>query len=81
MIPGIVANADDDTVRLVEDLVISNIKGNCLILVTLPMSGTYLRDIRLVPHTQPAMLDDIENQKAARLAKQEDPSGIRTIGE
>ncbi|PSR72524.1 hypothetical protein PHLCEN_2v11624 [Hermanssonia centrifuga] len=61
-LPGIVANADDDTVRLVEDLVISNIKGNCLILVTLPMS------------------DDIENQKAARLAKQEDPSGIRTIG-
>ncbi|PSR74397.1 hypothetical protein PHLCEN_2v9905 [Hermanssonia centrifuga] len=31
---------DPETVLLVEDLVTSNIKGNCLILVTLPMSGT-----------------------------------------
>ncbi|THH00719.1 hypothetical protein EW026_g1860 [Hermanssonia centrifuga] len=61
-LPGIIQNADPETVLLVEDLVTSNIKGNCLILVTLPMS------------------DDIENQKAARLAKQEDPSGVRTIG-
>lgn len=26
-------------------------------------------------------LDDIENQKAARIAKQIDPEGLRTIGE
>ncbi|KAI0791138.1 P-loop containing nucleoside triphosphate hydrolase protein [Abortiporus biennis] len=61
-LPGIIQNAAPATVQLVEDLVLSHIKGNCLILVTLPMS------------------DDIENQKAMRLAQQEDPSGIRTIG-
>ncbi|KAJ8474633.1 hypothetical protein ONZ51_g7084 [Trametes cubensis] len=61
-LPGIVQNADDETVQLVEDMVTSHIKGNSLILVTLPMS------------------DDIENQKAARLARQADPQGLRTIG-
>ncbi|KAI0324475.1 hypothetical protein GY45DRAFT_1340756 [Cubamyces sp. BRFM 1775] len=35
----IIQNADDETVRLVEDMVTSHIKGNSLILVTLPMSG------------------------------------------
>ncbi|KAI9058580.1 hypothetical protein FKP32DRAFT_1761408 [Trametes sanguinea] len=61
-LPGIVANADSDIVRLVEDLVTSYVEGNCLILVALPMS------------------DDIENQKAARIAKEADPLGLRTIG-
>ncbi|KAI0324482.1 hypothetical protein GY45DRAFT_1393054 [Cubamyces sp. BRFM 1775] len=61
-LPGIVQNADGETVQLVEDMVTSHIKGNSLILVTLPMS------------------DDIENQKAARLAHQADPRGLRTIG-
>ncbi|GJE96959.1 Dynamin domain-conaining protein [Phanerochaete sordida] len=61
-LPGIIQNASAETVQLVEDLVKSHIKGNCLILVTLPMS------------------DDIENQKAMQLAKQVDPSGLRTIG-
>lgn len=36
---GIIQNASTETVQLVEDLVRANIKGNCLILVTLPMSG------------------------------------------
>lgn len=36
---GLVQNAEDDTVRLVEDLVRTNIRGNCLILVVIPMSG------------------------------------------
>lgn len=30
--------------------------------------------------TLPGVLDDIENQKAFRLARQVDPSGHRTIG-
>ncbi|KAI0698694.1 P-loop containing nucleoside triphosphate hydrolase protein [Earliella scabrosa] len=61
-LPGIVQNADQEVVQLVEDLVTSYVEGNCLILVTLPMS------------------DDIENQKAARIAKHVDPEGLRTIG-
>ena len=36
---GIVQNAEDEVVRLVEDLVTAYVKGNCLILVALPMSG------------------------------------------
>lgn len=38
-LPGIIQNAESSTVQLVEDLVLSHIKGNCLILVTCPMSG------------------------------------------
>ncbi|OSD00780.1 hypothetical protein PYCCODRAFT_1437127 [Trametes coccinea BRFM310] len=61
-LPGIVQNAEPETVQLVEDMVNSYIQGTSLILVTLPMS------------------DDIENQKAARLAQLADPHGLRTIG-
>jgi GTP-binding protein EngB required for normal cell division len=61
-LPGIIQNAEKDLVDLVENLVVEHIKGNCIILVALPMS------------------DDIENQKAALLARQHDPKGRRTIG-
>ncbi|KAF8145095.1 P-loop containing nucleoside triphosphate hydrolase protein [Mycena galopus ATCC 62051] len=61
-LPGIIANAEQEIVDLVEDMVVSHIRGNCLILVALPMT------------------DDIENQRALRLARQEDPAGRRTIG-
>ncbi|KAF7360170.1 hypothetical protein MVEN_00745500 [Mycena venus] len=61
-LPGIIANAEPEIVNLVEEMVLSHIRGNCLILVALPMT------------------DDIENQKALRLARQEDPEGTRTIG-
>ncbi|KAJ7871922.1 P-loop containing nucleoside triphosphate hydrolase protein [Mycena leptocephala] len=61
-LPGIIQNARADTVRLVEEMVIENIRGNCLILVAIPMT------------------DDIENQKAMTLAREQDPKGIRTIG-
>lgn len=77
---GIIQNAEPEVVRLVEDLVISHIKGNCLILVALPMTGTFVTG---PSHTQTYMLhstDDIENQKALRLARQVDPDGKRTIG-
>ncbi|KAJ6557932.1 P-loop containing nucleoside triphosphate hydrolase protein [Mycena capillaripes] len=61
-LPGIIQNAEPEIVQLVEEMVVSHIQGNCLILVALPMT------------------DDIENQKALRLARQEDPEGKRTIG-
>ncbi|KAF5317462.1 hypothetical protein D9758_018043 [Tetrapyrgos nigripes] len=61
-LPGLIQNAEADIVKLVEEMVSSHIKGNCLILVALPMT------------------DDIENQKALRLARLEDPDGRRTIG-
>ncbi|KAI0686945.1 P-loop containing nucleoside triphosphate hydrolase protein [Cytidiella melzeri] len=61
-LPGIIQNAQTEVVEMVEELVSSHIQGNCIILVTLPMS------------------DDIENQKAMRLAKQADPKGQRTVG-
>jgi GTPase SAR1 family protein len=63
-LPGIIQyhKKSPHMVKVVEDMVASNIQGNCLILVALPMS------------------DDIENQKAAQLAKDVDPDGVRTIG-
>ncbi|KAL0571650.1 hypothetical protein V5O48_010308 [Marasmius crinis-equi] len=61
-LPGIIQNADEETVSMVEKMVMSHIKGNCLILVAIPMT------------------DDIENQKALRLARQVDEKGLRTIG-
>lgn len=38
-LPGIIQNAPKKMVKLVEDLVVSHIEGNCLILVALPMTG------------------------------------------
>ncbi|KAJ7605171.1 P-loop containing nucleoside triphosphate hydrolase protein [Roridomyces roridus] len=61
-LPGIIQNASPAVIRLVEEMVVDNIKGNCLILVAIPMT------------------DDIENQKAMTLAREQDPDGIRTIG-
>lgn len=39
-IAGLIQNAEPEVVQLVEDLVVSHIKGECLILVALPMTGT-----------------------------------------
>lgn len=56
MISGIIQNAEDDMIKLVEDLVVSHIKGNCLILVALPMTGTscstFRGDIQTNEHPQ-----------------------------
>ena len=77
-------NADDEIVRLVEELVKLHVSGNTVILVALPMSGTSLscdkisNSSRLISW---CVLDDIENQKAMRLAENADPFGTRTIGE
>lgn len=36
---GLIQNAEDKLVKLVEELVVSHIRGNSLILVALPMTG------------------------------------------
>ncbi|KAJ7467527.1 P-loop containing nucleoside triphosphate hydrolase protein [Mycena latifolia] len=59
-LPGIIQNATAESVRLVEEMVVENIRGNCLILVAIPMT------------------DDIENQKAMTLAREQDPDGVLT---
>jgi hypothetical protein len=64
---------------MVEDMVTSHIQGNTLILVALPMTGITI-SINLVLSLMFSLLDDIENQKALRLAKMADPKGRRTIG-
>ena len=68
--------------QLVEDLVKSYISGTSLILVTLPMSGACCcAGIGSTVLNSTMGIDDIENQKAARLAQLADPTGMRTIGE
>ncbi|KLO12399.1 hypothetical protein SCHPADRAFT_941237 [Schizopora paradoxa] len=61
-LPGLIQNDERELVDLVEDLVRSNITGECLILVAIPMS------------------DDMENQRAMRLAREVDSERRRTIG-
>ncbi|KAK0214373.1 P-loop containing nucleoside triphosphate hydrolase protein [Armillaria fumosa] len=63
-LPGIIHNAEEETITLVRDLVVSYIEEseNTIVLITIPMS------------------DDIEMQAAVKLAKSKDPSGDRTIG-
>ncbi|PBK68045.1 hypothetical protein ARMSODRAFT_292786 [Armillaria solidipes] len=63
-LPGIIHNADEETIKLINDLVISYIEEseNTIVLITIPMS------------------DDIEMQAAVKLAKSRDPDGDRTIG-
>jgi hypothetical protein len=39
---GLIQNETPEMVKIVEDLVRANIRGNCLILVTMPMSGEHL---------------------------------------
>ena len=80
-LPGIIQNAPKKMVTLVEDLVLSHIQGNCLILVALPMTGlSFTPSIASRLNEFPKCIDDIENQKALRLARQVDSEGQRTIG-
>lgn len=65
--------------KLVEELVINHIRGNSLILVALPMTGTSLNS-HLISILLTASVDDIDNQKALALAREADPAGKRTIG-
>ncbi|KAK0220837.1 P-loop containing nucleoside triphosphate hydrolase protein [Armillaria nabsnona] len=63
-LPGVIHNAEEETIKLINDLVISYIEEseNTIVLITIPMS------------------DDIEMQAAVKLAKSRDPDGDRTIG-
>lgn len=72
-------NAEPEIVQLVEDLVVDYISGNSVILLTIPMSGKLSSNICIF-HGSMLLVDDIQNQKAVRLAKQVDPHGLRTIG-
>lgn len=57
----------------------NHIKGNSLILVALPMTGTVFGS-RVISMLLIAIIDDIDNQKALALAREADPAGKRTIG-
>lgn len=77
---GLIQNADPQLVNLVEGVVKSHINGNnSIILVALPMTGPCISQ-RCRVSFDSNNLDDIENQKAMRLALEADPKGHRTIG-
>lgn len=78
MLKGLIQNAEPEEAQLVEDMVVSHIKGNCLILAALRFV-VFATTIDLY-HNLSCSADDIENQKALRLAQKEDPHGRRTIG-
>jgi hypothetical protein len=77
-LPGIISNAgpegNEEDVLLIENMVRSYIKHGCVILLVLTMTGM------LLLHGPADRLDDIQNQKAARFAREADPMGTRTIG-
>ena len=68
--------------ELVNELVVSYVRGTGLILVALPMNGEHALALRYIgADFWKWNEDDIENQSAVRIAKQVDPLGQRTIGE
>ena len=77
---GIIQNAAEETVKLVVDLVSHHIAGNCIILVTVPMSGMFHFSSAVALIHAFLAVDDIDNQKALQMAERADPNGIRTIG-
>ncbi|KAF5339054.1 hypothetical protein D9758_014124 [Tetrapyrgos nigripes] len=78
-LPGLIQNAEADIVKLVEEMVSSHIKGNCLILVALPMTGRHSISVSVLLVFTLAQMT-LKHQKALRLARLEDPDGRRTIG-
>lgn len=86
VVQGLIANGDQQLIDLVHNLVVKYIKGNCLILVALTVGGQIhvMRAICEWGLTVPCpseSADDLENQSAAHIAREQDPSGERTIGE
>lgn len=68
--------------QLVEDIAKWKIRGDrCLILVTIPMNGKLKILLDSCLRFTPVLPDDMQNQKAVRLALEADPTKIRTIGE
>jgi hypothetical protein len=80
LLVGLIQNAESEIVKLVEDMVLSHIERDCLILVTLPMTGLSFSPKSPSFFFVDFVTDDIECQRALRLAHQVDPDGRRTIG-
>ncbi|KAJ7641667.1 P-loop containing nucleoside triphosphate hydrolase protein [Roridomyces roridus] len=77
-LPGLIQNDAPEAIRVVRDLTVSRITARkTLILVTIPMSGKFFRT-RFVCNSDKCV-DDLQNQEAARLAKEADRDGVRTI--
>ncbi|KAJ6459366.1 P-loop containing nucleoside triphosphate hydrolase protein [Mycena vitilis] len=78
-LPGLIQNERTEVIDVVRDLAVSRIKSeNTLILVTIPMSARGCRAVIAGP-VPGWFLDDLQNQQAARLAKEADDAGERTI--
>lgn len=76
---GLIQNESQEAIDLVKNMVVSYIdRPNTLILVAMPITGEpgCSSDLQCVENS----LDDVENQQAARLAREADPEGLRTIG-
>ncbi|THH28158.1 hypothetical protein EUX98_g6029 [Antrodiella citrinella] len=71
-LPGLIQNADSQTVSFIEDIVRSHIKGNCLILMTLPMSDDIENQkvVRLAKEADPE--DEDERARGATLKEARD---------
>lgn len=48
VLKGLIQNAEPEEVQLVEDMVVSHIKGNCLILAALPVTGLWCSLLLLI---------------------------------
>ncbi len=60
----------------------SNITGECLILVAIPMSGSFKSSAKISTRGRITeyFIDDMENQRSMRLAREVDMERRRTIG-
>lgn len=78
---GVIHNAEEETIKLINDLVISYIEEseNTIVLITIPMSGAFSSSDTMYTLLM-SLQDDIEMQAAVKLAKSRDPDGDRTIG-
>jgi hypothetical protein len=70
---------DRNNIDLIKNLVKEHIAGNTLILLAITMRGHY-SFLCVAAIAETLSVDDLENQSAAFLAKEADPSGLRTIG-
>lgn len=81
-LPGIISNAgpkgDENDVILIEEMVKGYLKQDTLILLVITMTGVFHQLSSTTIYTDSS--DDIQNQKAARFAREADPEGKRTIG-
>ena len=67
--------------NLVRELTVTEImKENSLILVTIPMTGSFSHFVSVYFQKVESHLGDMEVQTAVRLAREVDPEGLRTIG-